>query len=58
MFDRALFAELRAADPSVGAKAVVRAHEQDILNVAVDNPGAFVDVDTDDAYRNALRQFS
>ena len=58
VFDRALFAELRAADPRVGAKAVVRAHEQDIRNIAVDDPGAFVDVDTEDAYRNALRQFS
>lgn len=58
VFDRALFAELRAADPGVGAKAVVRAHERDILNVDVDDPGAFVDVDTEEAYRNALREFS
>jgi molybdenum cofactor cytidylyltransferase len=55
VFDRALFAELRAADRSVGAKAVVRAHERDILNVEVDDPGAFVDVDTEDDYRVALR---
>ena len=55
VFDRALFAELRAADRSVGAKAVVRAHERDILNVDVDDPGAFVDVDTEDDYRAVLR---
>jgi molybdenum cofactor cytidylyltransferase len=58
VFDRALFAELRAADRSVGAKAVMRAHDRDILNVDVDDPGAFVDVDTEDDYRAALRDLA
>jgi molybdenum cofactor cytidylyltransferase len=58
MFDRALFAELRAADRSVGAKAVVRAHAHHILNVEVDDAGAFVDVDTEQDYRAALRHLA
>jgi CTP:molybdopterin cytidylyltransferase MocA len=54
VFDRALFDELRQADPAVGAKAVVRAHEREILNVATDDPGAFLDVDTEREYLDAL----
>jgi molybdenum cofactor cytidylyltransferase len=55
LFDRALFGELRAADPTRGAKAVVRAHAAEIVNVPVDDPGAFLDIDTDAEYREALR---
>jgi CTP:molybdopterin cytidylyltransferase MocA len=54
IFDRALFDELRAADLEVGAKAVVRAHAREIVNVPVDDPGAFIDIDTEDEYRRAL----
>jgi molybdenum cofactor cytidylyltransferase len=54
IFDRALFAELRAAPLDAGAKAVVRAHETDIVNVAVDDAGCLVDVDTPADYA-ALR---
>ena len=56
IFDRALFDKLRAADPAVGAKAVVRAYADDIINVPVDDEGAFIDIDTPDEYRDALRQ--
>lgn len=56
IFDRTLFAELRSADPKVGAKAVVRAHTSDILNVAVEDPGAFADVDTPEQYHALRRQ--
>jgi CTP:molybdopterin cytidylyltransferase MocA len=48
--DRAVFDELRAADPAVGAKAVVRAHAHEIVNVGIDDPGAYFDVDTADDY--------
>jgi molybdenum cofactor cytidylyltransferase len=58
LFDAALFAELRAADPSRGAKTVVRAHDADIVNVPVDDPGAFLDIDTEQEYRDALRNLS
>lgn len=50
IFAHALFGELRRADPSVGAKAVVRAHEADIVNVEVDDPGVLVDVDRPEDY--------
>lgn len=56
VFDASLFAAFASADPRVGAKAVVRAHQEQILNVPVDDAGAFIDVDTEDAYRDALRQ--
>ncbi len=57
IFDRAVFEEIRAADPHIGAKAVVRAHEREILNVPIDDEGAFVDVDTVEEYR-ALKALS
>jgi molybdenum cofactor cytidylyltransferase len=58
VFDRRLFADLRAADPAQGAKAVVRAHEADILNLPVEDPGAFLDIDTEQEYREVLRALS
>ena len=50
IFDRALFDALRHADPTAGAKAVVRAHEDHVVNVPVDDDGAFRDFDTPDQY--------
>jgi CTP:molybdopterin cytidylyltransferase MocA len=50
IFDRAIFDELRRADPGTGAKPVVRAHERNIVNVPVDDEGAFQDFDTPDEY--------
>jgi molybdenum cofactor cytidylyltransferase len=55
IFDRALIAELRGASLEEGAKAVVRAYEAEILNVAVDDEGCLTDVDTPDDYE-ALRK--
>lgn len=54
LFDRTLFAELRGADLATGAKAVVRAHLDDVLDVPVDDAGAFLDIDTPDAYARAF----
>jgi CTP:molybdopterin cytidylyltransferase MocA len=45
IFGRAVFAELRAADPTIGAKATVRAHARDLLDVDVDDPGVTQDID-------------
>jgi molybdenum cofactor cytidylyltransferase len=56
IFDRAIFDELRAADPRHGAKPVVRAHADRILNVASDDEGAFADVDTDAQYQALLER--
>ena len=50
VFDRRVFAELRAAPADVGAKAVVRAHADEIVNVPVTDEGCLVDVDTPQDY--------
>lgn len=50
VFDRRLFQELRQAPLDVGAKAVVRAHAGEILNVPVTDEGCLVDVDTPGDY--------
>jgi molybdenum cofactor cytidylyltransferase len=56
IFDAAVFAELRMADPRVGAKSVVRTHAERIANVPVEDDGAFIDIDTPDDYQQALRE--
>jgi molybdenum cofactor cytidylyltransferase len=50
IFDRSVFADLRSADPSVGAKAVFATHKDRVLNVEVKDPGAFEDIDTPGEY--------
>jgi molybdenum cofactor cytidylyltransferase len=50
LFDRALFDELRRADPSAGARAVVHAHADRAADVPVDDDGAFADIDTPEDY--------
>lgn len=50
LIDRSLFDAIRAADPDAGAKGVVRAHASPAGDVAVDDSGAFADVDTPDDY--------
>jgi len=54
IFARSLFDELRRADRSVGAKAVVRAHAASILDVPVDDEGAFLDIDTPEDYERVV----
>lgn len=51
VFDRRVFAELRAAPLDAGAKAVVRARAHETLNVAVADEGCLRDIDTPDDYR-------
>jgi molybdenum cofactor cytidylyltransferase len=55
VFDRALFDDLRRADPSAGAKSVLRANADAIVHVTVDDHGSLVDVDTPDEYQRLLR---
>ncbi len=50
IFDRAVFADLREADLNVGAKAVFVKHRLHVLDVPVDDPGAFEDIDTPEDY--------
>jgi CTP:molybdopterin cytidylyltransferase MocA len=50
IFSRELFPELRRADPSHGAKPVVHAHAAEMIEVPVDDEGAFTDIDTPEDY--------
>lgn len=54
IFGRRVFDELRRADPSLGAKAVLRAHADQILNVEVDDEMVLRDVDTPEDYQRAF----
>jgi molybdenum cofactor cytidylyltransferase len=54
LIDRRLFAELLAADAADGAKPIVRAHVSPAGEVSVEDEGAFVDIDTPEAYRRAV----
>jgi len=56
VFDACVFGDLLEADPAQGAKPVVRAHAAQILNVPVQDEGAFVDVDTPEEFADALRR--
>ena len=50
IFGRALFGDFQRADPARGAKPVVRAHASEIIEVPVDDEGAFTDIDTREDY--------
>lgn len=50
IFDRSVFADLRSADLNTGAKAVFALHRDRIVNVEVDDAGAFEDIDTPEDY--------
>ena len=54
IFDRAVFDELRRADLAAGAKTVVQARLDQVLDVPVEDGGAFLDVDTPDDYARAF----
>lgn len=50
VFARRMFPLLLATDPETGARAVVRAPDVSRVDVEVDDPGVFVDVDTPDDF--------
>jgi CTP:molybdopterin cytidylyltransferase MocA len=50
VFDRGSFDALRHADPSLGAKAVLRERADRVLDVEVDDAGVLQDVDSVDDY--------
>lgn len=58
IFDRSVFQDLREADPNVGAKAVFAKHRLRIVNVDVNDPGAFEDIDTPRDYDDFRRKMS
>jgi CTP:molybdopterin cytidylyltransferase MocA len=55
LFARETFADLRAAPPGEGARAVVRALGDRVRDIEVDDPGVIFDVDTPGDYERALR---
>ncbi len=50
LIDRTLFDPLRRADSAQGIKPIIRAHASAAGDVQVDDPGAFLDVDTPAEY--------
>jgi molybdenum cofactor cytidylyltransferase len=52
IFAARVFAELRQADAAVGAKEVLRAYGDQVLNLEVDDPGVLRDVDVIEDYRS------
>jgi molybdenum cofactor cytidylyltransferase len=57
LFDRSVFEELRCAPATAGAKAVVRANEDRIVNVEVSDEGCVVDIDTPFDYERYLKRY-
>jgi molybdenum cofactor cytidylyltransferase len=51
LFSPRVFDDLRRADPRIGAKAVVHAHANAIVDVEVDDAAVLRDVDTPEDYR-------
>jgi molybdenum cofactor cytidylyltransferase len=54
IFARRVFDALRHADPNVGAKAVVRAHAADLIDVDLDDAAIVLDVDEPGDYTRLL----
>ncbi len=54
IFGARVFADLRRANPELGAKSVLREHASEIVDVDVDDAGAFIDIDTPEAYRDSI----
>ena len=54
IFGSALFGELQRADPAQGAKPIVRAHAADMIEVPVEDEGAFTDIDTREEYERYI----
>jgi CTP:molybdopterin cytidylyltransferase MocA len=55
LFDRAVFEDLKRAPLTEGAKAVIHAYGDRVVNVAVDDPGSLMDVDTPADYEQLRR---
>ena len=54
IFDKILFNELRVASVKTGAKPIVRSYESEIVNVSIEDEGAFTDIDTPAAYERVF----
>jgi len=58
LVDRSMFDLIRRADPTEGAKAIVRAHATSDGDIEIDDDGAFTDIDTLEDYERAIRSFN
>jgi CTP:molybdopterin cytidylyltransferase MocA len=56
IFSRSVFDDLRHADPSQGAKAVVRAHSAMLIDLDTDDPAVVDDIDDPDDYSKAVER--
>jgi molybdenum cofactor cytidylyltransferase len=56
LIDRRVFESLRRADPTEGARPIVRAHVSQDSDVEVDDDGAFADIDTPADYEQVVRR--
>ena len=57
LFDRAVFDELQGAPLDRGARVVVHAHADEVMDVPVDDEGCLMDVDTPTDYDALIRSF-
>jgi molybdenum cofactor cytidylyltransferase len=55
VFPASLLPEIKKAPSDVGARAVVRAHPDDILEVPTDDAGVLLNIDTPEDYENLKR---
>jgi molybdenum cofactor cytidylyltransferase len=56
IFSRRLFRELLDAPMEQGAKAVVNAHAKETLEIAVEDEGITIDIDTPELYRRHVKE--
>jgi molybdenum cofactor cytidylyltransferase len=56
IFSRLLFAELLNAPVDLGAKTVVHAHHNDMLEIDTDDEGVTVDIDTPEEYQRFVKE--
>lgn len=55
IFSKLIFSELLAAPPDQGAKAVVRAHRGETLEIVTEDEGVTIDIDTPEEYRRRVK---
>ncbi len=60
VWDQALFPELATSEAATryGARAVLAAHEQDLVTVAVDDPAVIDDLNTPEDYERLVRELN
>ena len=57
IFDRELFDDIRNAPIDIGARAVVRNHEQEVHEVDVNDEGVLINIDSPDDYKKYILNY-